>query len=276
MALASAPPAFAYYSSNYASTPSASAGTAFTSGANDADGTAVSCIAALGHDVHWVRVRTVTTGTSTADNNTAGDLLIDPAGGTSWTPLINDLVCGQGLSLTEPWARVYEFPLFIAAGTSIGWQAKTAHTAGIGGRIIVEVCGEPSRPETWWCGQGVETLGISDSKGTAITAGASGAAGSWTSVGSATTRHCRAVQLGVNGSDATALTAQYHFEIGHNSQRLPGSRIHFCAISSGEDGKHTTMGLINCNIPAGTQMQARATSSSAGPEDIHVAIYGVY
>jgi hypothetical protein len=276
--LATSPPVFAYYSSNYASTPTTSVGTGFTAGANRADGTAVSCIAALAHDVHLIRIHLWGISGSTADSNAAGDLLIDPGGATSWTPLINDLVCGFGQTLPNAANGLYyEFPLWIPAGASVGWQCKTAHTADItNGRILIELFGEPSRPEMLWCGTGVESIGIADAKGTAITAGDTGVWGTWTSIGSTTAHHIKAIQLGVNGGDASVSAREYHFQIGAGSQPLPGSGIAWANTSSSEVGAKVAPGLTYCNLPSGTQLQARATCSSTALDPWHVAAYGVY
>lgn len=275
MSLATSPARFAYCTDNYASTPATTVGTLFTAGANNVDGTAVSCIAALAHDVHKIRLRINGVGTSGSDVQAAGDLLIDPAGGTSWSELITDLVCGfTGASSQAIYTR-YDFPLWIPAGASIGWRCKQSHTADMtSGRILVEAYGEPANPAMWWCGSGVETAGISDSKGTAITSD-NASFGSWTSVGSPTTRLWKSVQMGINGSDFQSAQLNYHFELGYASTKLPGSGTYWLLTSTSEITQRTFPGPAACSIPVGTQMQARGMASGA-PEDIYVALYGVY
>lgn len=276
MSLATSPVRFSKYTSNYAATPSLTPGTTFTAGGLDTDGAAVSCIAALAHDVHHLRLRFQGIQSTGADTNSAGDLLIDPAGGTSWAALINDVVCGMLNTNTTgmPWS--YEFPIYIPAGASLGWRCKTVNATDVTtGQILVETFGEPSNPAMWWCGQGVETLGISNSKGTAITPGNSGAAGSWTNVGSTTSRIYKAIQLGLNGSDAGAIDAAYHFEVGAGSQPIPGSGIVWLRSNTSELAYRHNPGLMTCNIPSGTQMQVRGTCSTTA-EVLYAALYGVY
>lgn len=277
MSLATSPVRFTRASDNYPATPSAMpTGTNFTAGANQADGTAVSLIAAIAHDVHFFRIRIQGVSTSGADSNALGDVLIDPAGGTSWSPLVNDICCGFGGASSTTYMRMYEFPLYIASGSSIGWRAKAQHTANITtGYILIEAYGEPTNPAMWWCGQGVETLGATAAKGTAITPGNSGAAGTWTSVGSTTTKQIKSMQLGVNGSDNNSLNVTYHAEMGYGSVKLPGSGISFANVSTIESANHMNPLPVGCSIPVGTQMQARATCSGTA-EDIYVALYGVY
>lgn len=279
MPMAPGPPVFAYYTSNYPATPNANQppSTTYTAGASSADGTAVTCLSALGHDVHLVKLHLWGNSSTGVDMNTAGDLLIDPAGGTAWVSLVEDLVCGATkTSAISSSPTSYEFPLWIPAGASVGWRAKNVRAATTAGcMVLVQVYGEPSRPEMWWCGQGVETLGIADAKGTAITPGNSGAAGAWTSVGSPTTRHIKAVQLGVNTSDDTALSAYYHFSLGAGSQLLPGTGLVWKGLATDESGSSLGTGLQYCNVPVGTQMQARATCNTTA-EVLYAAIYGVY
>lgn len=286
MPLASAPPVFAYWSSNYPTNPPnggnvSSHGTAFTAGASGADAAAVTLLTALAHDVHLVQIKLNGINGTTTDANAVADLLIDPAGGTSWTALIEDLACGftnSGAAATvgSMLGACYTFPLYIPAGATVGLRAKTAHTADITtGLATIEVFGEPSRPEMWWCGSGVETLGVSDSKGTAVTSGSTNTWGSWTSVGSTTSKHIKAIQLGINGSDATAANNGYYFQVGAGSSALPGSATLTRAITSGEAGYHYGQLATYCNIAAGTQLQVRGNASGTA-EVIYVGIYGVY
>lgn len=277
MSLATSPPVFSYCSDNYAATPVTVPGTLWTAGASGSDGTAVTCLSALAHDVHFLRVRIGGIATAGADHNAAADLLVDPAGGSSWSPLINDLVCGFTTAvLTAGFSWGYEFPIFIKAGTSVGFRGKTTHSAdGTGGVVLIEAFGEPANPAMWWCGSGVETLGIADAKGTAITPADSGGAGTWTSVGSTTTQHYKTIQLGINGSDSNSLAVAYHFEMGAGSQKIPGSSKVHLTLNTSETGPHHNMGVVGCNIPIGTQMQVRGTCSGVA-ENVYAALYGCY
>lgn len=278
MSLATSPARFAYCTDNYGQTPSVSPGTNFTAGASHNDGAAVTCLSALAHDVHYIRIRLSGIFGSGLDVNALGDLLIDPSGGTTWTALINDLCCGftnSNSSTGCPWS--YDFPLWIPAGASVGWRAKSAVGTDVTtGQVLIEAFGEPANPAMWWCGSGVETLGIATvSKGTSITPGNSGADGSWTNIGSTSSYLYKAIQLGINGSDNNALAVAYHFELGLGSQKLPGSGKVWVNMQSTELAYHHNMGMVGCNIPSGSQLQARGTCSGTA-EAMWGAIYGVY
>jgi hypothetical protein len=271
---------FAYYSSNIDSTSiNTTPGSSFTTGNTDVDGTAVSCVSALAHDGHLVSLTVDNVAVSGQQVNAVGDLLIDPAGGTSWSVLISDLCCGYTHATNNILSPVfYTFPLWVPAGASLGWRAKTNYTSDVTtGTVFIGVHGEPSRPEMWWCGSGVETLGVSDSKGTVITPGASSAWGSWTSVGSTTSRLIRSIQLGINGTDTgTSVAKGYHLEVGANSTRLPGVSRYYHIPNASESTYRTPTIHNYCSVPAGTQLQVRAMHQSTGPINNLVALYGVY
>lgn len=280
MSLIVPPFQFANITDNLPSTPGTtnSSGTAITANANNTDSTPVTLLSALAHDVHWINFVVAPFSASAADAQCLLDILTDPAGGTSWGSFIDDLVCGQTNFFSSGGLQWYNFPIWIPAGTSVGVRARTKHTANLSGRILINALGNPSRPEAWWCGQKVESLGIdpSTSSGTVITPGATGAAGTWTSVGSVTSARYGAIQLGINGSDATAVSAAYHFEVGYGSTPLPGAPKRVVIGNTTEQHVHWNAAIpVFCDIAEGTQMQARATSSNAG-EDWNVGIYGVY
>ncbi len=272
------PSGFARCSENLGALAATGVGVNFTAGASGADGTAVSILSALAHDVHYLVLAIGGINTAAADGNAALDVLSDPAGGTSWGSIIDDLCCGMTPvpSATVGLTAWYYFPLWIKAGTSIGVRAKTAHTVAIAtGQVAMWAFGEPRRPEQWWCGQKVETIGIADSKGTAVTPGTSGAFGSWTNIGSASSARFGAVQLGINGSDANALANGWWWQLGVGSVQVPGSPTIYRAIATSEQGGIVGMQPIFCNFPGGTQFQARNAVSSASGEDGYCAVYGV-
>jgi hypothetical protein len=272
---------FSYCTDNQPSTPSqGSHGTSCTPGVSNADGTAVSLIAAISHDVHRLCVHVSNTQTAGAAYYALLDILIDLAGGSSWSSWIDDLTVGfLGADTTSLNSGVwFDFPIWLPAGASIGAQMRTSHTVAVDARISIWAFGEPSRPDMWWCGQGVETLGVTaaSSRGTAVTPGSSSAYGSWTSVGSTTTRRYGAIQLGTNGTDASMSAINYHFQIGRGSQPLPGCPIILKGAATTETGATLApCGPIWCDIEAGAQLQVRGKASGTA-EVWDCALYGVH
>jgi len=260
--------------------PTFDVGVAVTAGANNTDGTAVGVLSALTFDCHYLIIGIGGTGLSTAQSHTLLDILTDPAGGTSYSSFINDLACGYTPDIDVQQGIVcwYHFPIYIPAGSSVAVQARTAHTANITtGRVIMYAYGNPSRPEMWWCGQKVESLGINaaSSKGTDVIPGDSGADGSWTSIGTSTYDY-GAVQYGINGTDGSSAGRGYYWDLGFGSTAFPGAPRAFKAMGSVESGAmHGLNQPIWCNVAAGTVWQLRATCSGVA-ETFNAAIYGVY
>lgn len=275
------PWSFGYCTSNEPSTPSViNSGVAVTPGTSNADGSAVTMLSALSHDVHRIVIHVSNALTSAAAYYALLDILQDPAGGTSWASWIEDLTVGFTIASTANLISGYffDFPIWLPAGSSIGARMRTSHTAAVAARISMWAFGEPSRPEMWWCGQGVETLGVTaaTSRGTTVTPGNSGSFGSWGNVGSPTTRRYGAIQLGTNGTDATAAGLVYHFQAGLGSQPLPGFPLIVKGMLTSESGPTLAPGgPIWCDIAAGSQLQVRGRCSGTA-EVWDVALYGVY
>ncbi len=277
--LLSMPHRFSYCSENIGTLAATTFGVSFTAGGNNVDGTAVSMLSALAHDVHLLVIAISGINTAAADANAALDVLTDPAGGTSWGSFIADLCCGMTPtpSATVGLCTFYNFPVFIKSGTSVGIRCKTAHTADItSGRAAIWAYGNPNRPSQYWCGRGVDSIGISDSKGTAVTPGTSGSFGSWTSVGTATARRYGALQMGINGTDSNALANGWQWQMGIGSAQMPGTGSILKAMATSEQGAQVGQHCYPVDIAAGTQLQARAAVSSASGEDGYCAFYGVY
>lgn len=284
MALMNSPPwSFADYTSNLTGTPpAATVGTNFTAGANNTDGSAVSVLSALGHDVHYLVVGIGGISASAANHNALMDVLADPAGGTSWGSFIDDLMAGftpiptAGTIGIQSW---YHFPIYIPAGTSLGVQARSANaTAATAGRVVMYAYGNPSRPEMWWCGSKVESLGVnaSSSLGTAVTAGNSGSWGSWTNIGTSGYEY-GAVQFGLNGTDGASAAVGYYWQIGYGSNQLPGSPDFYASVSTAESAARTGFCQpIFCNAPASTTWQTRGKCSGTSEPSANMGIYGVY
>lgn len=273
-------PSFSDCTDNMTGTPPAVlTGTNFTAGANSTDSTVAPVLAALSHDVHYLVIGVGGVNGSNVDSTALLDVMVDPAGGTSWTAWINDLVVGYTASpgAGQPFLSLwYHFPIFLLAGNSVGVRAKTTHTSNItAGRVGVWAFGEPQRPDMWWCGSQVEMLGFSaGSKGTSVTPGASGTYGSWTTIGTSTARY-QALQFQINGEDAAGTALGYYWQVGAGSQQLRGTpTIHTCA-STAETMGRVPPGPIFCDVPPSTTLQMRATASGAGPAAQDVAVYGV-
>ena len=272
---------FANAVDNIAGTVATAPGTTVALGANSADGSVVEVLSALAFDAHYLVIGFSNTNSVGANRQALMDILVDPAGGTSWASLIDDLVCGQCIAVaagSQGMTLWYHFPLFVRAGSSIGARGRNAHTSGVNAQCVIYAMGEPSRPDAWWCGQKVESLGIdaASSKGTTVTPGDSSTFGSWTNIGGPAAARYGAIQFGVNGSDADMLQVAYNWEIGYGAARLPGSPRFWVSADTAERAVKVGFGQpIFCDIAEGTQLQARAACSGTA-EDWNAALYGVH
>ena len=267
-----------------AAPPAAVGGVAFTTAASaNVDGTAVTVLSALARDACYLVLSFAQTSGIGVPPQVMADILIDPAGGTSWSSLIDDLLVGSAGNLNSSGgtgANLYfHFPLWIPAGASIGVQARRAHTTALTGQIQAWVYGEPKRPDQWWCGQKVESLGINaaSSSGTGHVPAAVGAFSTWATIGTSTKRY-GALQFSVGGTDSNSLNGVTYWQMGVGGEQIPGTPTVLTATTTAEtmsrSGCHQP---IWCDLPSGTAIQTRAQGSSASPGESHdVAFYGVY
>jgi hypothetical protein len=200
---------------NIGTLTNAAMGAEATSGADNTKGSAVSLIAgaSVTEDIYGLFIWFVGGSTNTAQRVFLADIVIDPAGGTSWSTLINNLlVCAPDLAFG---GYNYYFPIFIKAGTSIGFQHQ-CNAATQTMRCAVKGFGKPTRPDLLRYGTKVETIGANtaSTEGTAITPGTSGAWGSYASLGT-TTQDNWWWQIGTSVGDDTggASTTLYYFDL---------------------------------------------------------------
>lgn len=270
---------------NMQSTPNnLSFGTAMTAGANNADGTAVSLLSALAHDVEMVGISVSAFSGVDTVSSVLMDLLIDPAGGTSWAELIPDLMIGYSVqvnllstTLGNGMPLWYWFPIWIKAGSSVGAMARAAHSSTVTGRVVIFAFGGNRNPGSLWCGQKVTSVGInpSSSQGTSHTAGASGSYSSWANLGSTLATDGYAYQWAVQGEiDSTSTStasSPYHFQFGYSSTKIGPTIVK--GISNNECGMVFPATTMWHRFPAGTQLQVRGTAMGSTPQPLDAAAY---
>jgi hypothetical protein len=174
-------PAFAHASDNLG--PLAHDGTGFGPqipvGVSNADGADTAIMSALGHDCEYLFLSVYGVGSSGAAPPALMDLLVDPAGGTSWSTLISDLLVG-GNTNTLPNSggihpSIFHFPLWVPAGASFGARIRRQSASAITtARAQIVAMGGNKNPAAWWCGQKVEsvaTFNAAASTGQALTPG---------------------------------------------------------------------------------------------------------
>lgn len=280
-------PDWGFCSHNLPAPPSSTTlGISCTPGLSSADGSAAALLGALAHDVEYIRLMfslDTSVSQSALNNTIMANILIDPAGGTSWATLIPELVLGYMNQAPTTGAAggafsaTFDFPLWIPAGASLGIQARCADAASTPIlRALVWAYGGNANPASWWAGQRVSAIGTvpAASGGTAHTAGNSGAFSSWTNLGSVLGADCGAVQWAVGGEgDTTASQLSYQFEFGVGSVRVGPPEFKLVSIT--ESGYRIGSGLIFRRLAAGTQLQVRGTCSGTA-QSLGVAAYAVH
>jgi hypothetical protein len=97
--------------------------------------------------------------------------------------------------------------------------------------------------------------------------------GSWTDLGSPTSARSGAVQwaAGFGSSGTTTISRDYEFQFGAGGAQI-GPSV-FKGISANEAVGTMLSTPIFCDIPAGTQLQARGRSSGSSPHSLDCAAY---
>lgn len=277
-------PDWAYCTHNLPSALDATTvGVSCTSGVSNADGAAVDLLgSALTHDAEYLRIMVSGAMPTSGNNDVLMDILIDPAGGTSWSEFIPDLIVGalggtegSGSNPSGPSAR-YDFPIWIPAGSTLGIRARSAHSTAAILSVAAFVFGGNANPASWWCGQRVTGIGVNagSSTGTAHTAGSNDIFSSWLNFGSVLAANCGALQFGVNGPGGTFYVQNaYQFEFGVGGERI-GPPM-FRVLTSGEVGWFLETGPVFKKLGADTQLQVRG-KCSGNAQSLGVAAYAVH
>lgn len=201
--------------------------------------------ASLTDDVYFIEITIHSNTVSTAARATILDIGYDPAGGTSYTVLIPDLLCSAaciGMANREGSVGFrYRFPLFIKSGTSLA-AAASVNNATVGTlRCYVRLFCKPKHPEAVKVGSFVESLGVAaaTSQGTAVTPGTT-SDGSWTSLGT-TVRDTWWHQVGAS----------------MNNGAIAGNLAYFNDLSAGAAGGEQLL-VDNCLLYTNSNVEAVA------------------
>lgn len=175
---------FAY--DNWGANPASGAGTSVTPGASNAEGswTQIASAANIARDTYWILLTVSGGATSGSQKDHLLDIGVDPAGGTSYTAQISNIICGYTAGLNvAPGARTYMVPLYIKAGSTVAVRAQGNNATAGTLRVQAKFLGDPVNPENVPIGQYSETIGtITNSGGVSFTPG-NAADGTWVSLG---------------------------------------------------------------------------------------------
>jgi hypothetical protein len=261
-------PGFLFSVDNFGATYTTAAfGTAVAQGAGaHGKGTDVELISdtLVTEDCFGIAICIMATNAAAAIRNYLVDIKTDPAGGTTYATVINNLIAnGSAVTAGGQW---YYFPLFIKAGTAIAaaTQANVGNgTANSIPRLGVRLFGKPIHPELLKYGSFVRTFGAdtANSRGTAITPGTS-AIGAYTASLGTTADDLWWWQGGYNVSDTNKILCAHHIHWRNTSGELCGGG---------------GMGIVPPYMPmkSGSNVYMRAAFSTTPDGTVTCVAYGL-
>lgn len=270
-----------YETNNWGADPSATPGTSVTPGASGAEGSWINVLGALAHSIYLLYVRVSDGATSAAAKQHVMDIGVDPAGGSSYTEIISNIVCGASATITAGGAPGHEFlfPYYIPAGSTVAVRISGSNATAGTVRVGVSARGERSHAWVLPSAQYSETLGVSGTSGTSFTPG-NAAAGSWVLLGT-TTRECWWWQLAYQINNAT-ITAEYtYIELAWGdatNKHIILRRMHGGNTSEGI-GTPLNENLIwpaaYCVVPASTNIYVRGRCNNAPDSGYQASAIGL-
>lgn len=240
--------------------------------------TQVIAAGAVTADCYWLYVEIQKTVLASTDTSAVIDIGVDPAGGSSYSVLVADLLAGHvddcnANNGNGGWIH-YSIPVKITSGSSVAIRGQTVRGADTSASVCVLLMGGPTGSP--FAGATVYTLGVSGTGGTAVTPGSGSSWGSWTNVGSTLAADCQAFILGVQPIAGTTVARNaYQYQIGVSSAAI--SPIYDVHTGTSEDitGVRPSVPAYSF-VASGSQMQVRARANAGGTiENNRVAIYAV-
>lgn len=211
MLFAPEPNYFGFNTSNWDATPSATMGGLVTSGGTVDTESATPLVLRTGaqmtQDCCLVELVIHTT-SGTGARNILMDFGYDPAGGTSYTWVVQNLVVSGAMTPALSGGTKFTFPLRIPAGSQVACRIQCSQVS-ITQRVMAKFWGLPSNPLAFKCAQYCDTIGTpSGSNGQSFTPGST-AWGSYADLG-ALSRPAWFWQLSYGVNNAT-ITAEYAY-----------------------------------------------------------------
>lgn len=267
---------------NWGSNPSATPGTSVTPGASNSEGswTQVASSANIAHDVYGIYIQVATGATSGNQKSHLLDIGVDPAGGTSYTAVISNLVCGCSPALTVAGNREFFFPFFIKAGSAVAVRIQGQNATAGTVRVIMKFYGYRSGPLAVPVGTFSETIGtITNSSGVSFTPG-NASDGSWADLGT-TSKNLWWWQLGYQIDNGT-ITAEYtYIELAYGD--ASNKNTIFRVMHGGTTGE--TCGLTMqtsllwhaayAPVAAGTHLYVRGRTNNAPDTGYNAVAVGI-
>jgi hypothetical protein len=250
--------------------PSTTPGTSVTPGASGSEGSAtvIATGAQITSDIVGLYLWITGGATSTASKIQLLDVGYDPAGGTSYQWVGQNIEIGGSGTAAQGGIDMF-LPLFIPAGSQVAVRIQGGNATAGTVRVAAQFYGGASRPENTLAFRKSETIGtITSSSGVAVTPGTSAAEGSWVLIG-ATTFRWRYCLPSFQLDDASTNAQQIYFDVAYGtasnkviiaenvSAAVPGTAEATCVALA------SSMRDFWCNIPSGVNIYVRCSTTLA-------------
>lgn len=273
-----------WYYDNWGATPNATPGAAVASSTTaNTEGSWVQVASAtnIANDVDGFHLMIHGYSAATNTRTALVDVGVDPAGGTSYTELISDILVGGVPTGTSNTLEMF-FPIKIKKGSTVAVR-QLARWGAISMRVATRFFGSPTSKGIFPVGSYSETLGsgVTIPKGTEFTPG-NAADGTWTSLG-VTTKPLWWWQLGYSIYN-TVVTAEYtYLELGTGDgtaagtipffrQQHGGSTSEICSLY---DKTNLLWNMAYFPVPAGQTIYVRGRCTNAPDTNYNAVAIGV-
>ena len=272
---------FTWWTSNVIGVrPATNYGATITPGASNAKGSYAQVLAALARDVFGLLINFNSNGVSAAIRNTLADVGVDPAGGTSYSVLIPDLLLA-GASTYDTGANGiwYYFPIWIRAGSTVAVRAQVNNATAGSFRCHMKALGSPRDRQGVRVGTFVRSFGVTaaTSSGTAIVSGTT-SEGAWTQIGSATADPLWWWQLGFGVADTTMTALVYNADLSvgtATNKTIVAEDVPIASTSTEAVSSTPQRDQSMYMTQSGQNVYARIQCSGTPDSTLSVAAYGL-
>jgi hypothetical protein len=234
-------------------------------------------------DCYGIFIRFSGNAVAGASRNTLVNIGADPAGGTSFTTIIPNLMASEAITPVGTFPGMgydYYFPLYIKAGTALSASASV-NNATVGTlRCFVKLFGKPKRKDMLKYGMKVDSFGevTASSKGTDITPG-NGAEGTYVQLGSNTTTNYFWWQCGFGIANSTITNVPYWLDLargdGSNKQLIIQNEQFYAGTSESLSRNLWGDYGYQAEVPSGVGIYGRAWAGGSPVTGCSMMAYGV-
>src|SRR6185369_2105964 len=145
MLLAPGLSSYGFTYNNWGTNPGNAPGSIPTAGTSNAEGTflQIASTSNIAQDCYWLAIKVMGGGINATQVDHLLDIGVDPAGGTAYSAVISNIVCGaSGTVTSQQTTPMVVFPIFIKAGSSVAARTQTQGSAA-NCRVVAKFWGQP-------------------------------------------------------------------------------------------------------------------------------------